>query len=58
VCGAGLGGGRGARRARAVADLLGPGGALRVYAVAAGGMRRSRAYGPLPLPEAQDFYLL
>lgn len=31
---------------------------LRVYAVSAHGLARSHAFGPLPLPEAEDFYLL
>jgi len=46
------------RTAEEAARLLGPGDSLRVYAVGAHGLNRSRAYGPLPLPEAQDFYLL
>jgi hypothetical protein len=35
-----------------------PGDSLRVYAVTDRGLDRSFAYGPLPLPERQDFYLL
>ena len=49
---------RAARLARRAARLLDPGDSLRLYAVDAHGMARSRAWGPLPLPEAQDFYLL
>jgi len=46
------------RLARRAAIELHPGDSLRVYAITADGLARSRAYGPLPLPEEQDFYLL
>lgn len=50
------------RRADGLADRaarhLEQGDSLRVYAIGAHGLARSRAYGPLPLPEEQDFYLL
>ncbi|MCF8490812.1 MAG: CRISPR-associated endonuclease Cas2 [Rhodospirillum sp.] len=46
------------RLATKAARHLGPEDSLRVYAISAQGLRRSRAYGPLPLPEDQDFYLL
>lgn len=49
---------RAARLARDAARLLDPGDSLRLYAVDAHGLARSRAWGPLPLPEKQDFYLL
>jgi CRISPR-associated protein Cas2 len=49
---------RAAKLARRAARLLDPCDSLRLYAVDAHGMARSRAWGPLPLPEAQDFYLL
>jgi len=51
-----------ADRARHLAHLaaveLEPGDSLRVYAITDRGLDRSFAYGPLPLPERQDFYLL
>ena len=37
---------------------LKPGDSLRVYAVTERGLERSLAFGPCPLPEKQDFYLL
>ena len=43
--------GRAARR-------LAPGDSLRVYAVTREGLENSMSYGPMPLPEAQEFYLL
>jgi CRISPR-associated protein Cas2 len=46
------------RLARKAARELEPGDSLRVYAVTEAGLERSLAYGILPLPEAQDFYLL
>lgn len=46
------------RLARRVARELEPGDSLRVYAITETGLERSLAFGPLPLPEAQDFYLL
>ena len=46
------------RIARAAAAHLEPGDSLRLYAVAADGLPRSRAYGPLPLAEDADFWLL
>ena len=39
------------------ARLLGPDDSLRIYAISAVGLKRSLAYGPKPLAEAQDFYL-
>lgn len=47
-----------ARLAQEAARWLEPGDSLRVYAVGDAGLRRSMAFGPLPLPERQDFYLL
>lgn len=41
-----------------IARELEPEDSLRVYAIGAAGFRRCMAYGPLPLPEKQDFYLL
>ncbi len=46
------------RLAARAAALLGPGDSLRVYAVGEHGRRRCRAYGPVPLAERQDFWLL
>lgn len=46
------------RLAARIAEHLGPGDSLRVYAVGAHGMARSKAYGGAPLAEDQDFYLL
>lgn len=46
------------RLALKAARYLGSDDSLRVYAIGAHGRTRSRAYGPLPLPEAQEFYLL
>ena len=37
--------------------LLGPADSLRVYAITAQGLKRSRAVGGAPLPEDRDFYL-
>ncbi len=53
-----MSGRRADRLAEAAARHLGQGDSLRVYAVGAHGLARSRAYGPLPLPEAQDFWLV
>jgi CRISPR-associated protein Cas2 len=50
--------GRAAALAKRAARLLDAGDSLRLYAVDAHGLARSRAWGPLPLPEVQDFYLL
>ncbi|MEZ5847259.1 MAG: CRISPR-associated endonuclease Cas2 [Geminicoccaceae bacterium] len=44
--------------ARKLARQLSPGDSLRVYAITAQGLEKSLAYGPVPLPEDQDFYLL
>lgn len=50
---------RNARKiAHRAARYLEPGDSLRMYAVTSDGLERSLAFGPLPLPEAQDFYLL
>lgn len=46
------------RLAERVAAHLAPGDSLRVYAIGAHGLTRSRSYGGAPLAEAQDFYLL
>jgi CRISPR-associated protein Cas2 len=46
------------RLGAAAARHLGPGDSLRVYCVGAAGEARSRAYGPLPLSAAQDYWLL
>lgn len=46
------------RLAASAAKHLGPGDSLRVYAVGAHGMARSKSYGGAPLAEAQNFYLL
>jgi CRISPR-associated protein Cas2 len=46
------------RLGKRVARELEPGDSLRVYAVTENGLDRSFAYGPVPLPERQDFYLL
>jgi len=46
------------RLARRVSRELEPGDSLRVYAITSSGLDRSFAYGPIPLPERQDFYLL
>lgn len=46
------------RLGKRVARELEPGDSLRVYAVTSNGLDRSFAYGPVPLPERQDFYLL
>lgn len=50
--------GRAASLGKRAARLLDPGDSLRLYAVDAQGLARSKAWGPLPLPEKQDFYLL
>jgi CRISPR-associated protein Cas2 len=44
--------------ARLAAQHLEPGDSLRVYAVTTDGLAESFAFGPPPLPERQDFYLL
>ena len=36
---------------------LDPGDSLRMYAITSRGLKRSRAVGGAPLPEAGDFYL-
>lgn len=46
-----------ARLANQAARELGPADSLRVYVVAHDGRRHCLAYGPLPIGEAQDFYL-
>nr|WP_294516621.1 CRISPR-associated endonuclease Cas2 [uncultured Rhodopila sp.] len=46
-----------ARLARLAAKELGPADSLRVYLVAHDGRRHCLAFGPLPIGEAQDFYL-
>ncbi len=40
------------------AVLIGPDDSIRIYAVGAAGLKRSLVFGPRPLPEADDFYLL
>ncbi len=47
-----------ARLGRKGAAMLGPDDSLRVYCVTEAGRRMSVSYGPTPLAEAQDFYLL
>lgn len=47
-----------ARLMRKAALLIGEDDSLRAYGVSATGLKRSLAYGPQPLPEPQDFYLL
>ncbi len=47
-----------AATARRAARFQEPGDSLRVYAVGSHGRDRCMAFGPLPLPEAQGFYLL
>ena len=44
--------------AHRAARELEPGDSLRVYSITEDGLKRSLAFGPQPLPEAQDFYLL
>ncbi len=44
--------------ADAAARHLGQGDSLRVYAIGAHGRDRCQSWGPCPLPEQQDFYLL
>lgn len=44
--------------ARLAERELGPGDSLRVYAVGADGLRRSRAYGGAPIAESPTYYLL
>ncbi|MFP5516981.1 MAG: CRISPR-associated endonuclease Cas2 [Alphaproteobacteria bacterium] len=46
------------RLAERAARHLSAGDSLRVYAVGAAGRRRSLAFGPPPLAEDQDFWLL
>lgn len=46
------------RLAEKVHCLIEPGDSLRVYAISAAGLKRSASYGPQPLPEASDFFLL
>ena len=46
------------RLAQRASRELEPGDSLRVYAITSTGLDRSFAYGPIPLPERQDFYLL
>jgi CRISPR-associated protein Cas2 len=46
------------RLARRAARELEPGDSLRVYAITERGLDQSLAFGPQPLPERQDFYLL
>lgn len=46
------------RLAEHAARLLGPGDSLRLYAIGRLGRRHCRSFGPQPLPEEQDFYLL
>lgn len=46
------------RLAEQAENLLDDGDSLRVYAVTPAGLRNSAAFGALPLPEAQDFWLL
>ena len=38
--------------------MMEPEDSLRVYAISSFGLRRSLAFGPQPLPEANDFYLV
>lgn len=46
------------RLATDIARHLAVGDSLRVYAIGARGLARSRSYGGAPLAELQDFYLL
>lgn len=51
-----------APRAKALAHrvetMIGPDDSLRVYCVTEAGRRASMAFGPNPLPEAQQFFLV
>lgn len=49
---------RAAELGRRVAALIGPGDSLRIYAVTAVGLRQSQVFGPQPLPEPHDYWLL
>ncbi|WP_282610892.1 CRISPR-associated endonuclease Cas2 [Pelagibius sp. Alg239-R121] len=50
---------RAARKlAHKAAQYLDSGDSLRVYSIGARGRERCLAFGPLPLPEKQPFYLL
>lgn len=46
------------RIGRQAALRLGPDDSLRIYAIGAAGFKRCLAWGPQPLPEVDDFYLL
>ena len=48
-----------ARRIGAAARRhLGPEDSLRIYAIGKAGLRRSFVFGPAPLPEPENYYLL
>lgn len=46
------------RLARKVVRRLGLSDSLRVYCIEVGGLEKSFAFGPQPLPEQHDFYLV
>lgn len=40
------------------AAMIGPDDSIRIYAVGAAGLKRSLVFGPRPLPERDDFFLV